>query len=246
VDAGVVVAIIALLGAILSAAIAVFGQLRSSSMTSRREAEAVLARYREPLLAAAYELQGRLYNILELDFLPKYYLAGDQSQNGYAVQNTLYVVGQYFGWSEILRREIQFLSFSDSKQTRRVAGCQRRIVEAFQSDRPELGRPFLVWRGEQRAIGELMIDHDAEPPRPLGYAAFLERTEPSFRRWFARLEDEIDELAHSPNLRLVELQHALIDLIRELDPEGTRYSNEVLQKVEAARQRSDTSNARSG
>ena len=92
-------------------------------MTSRREAEAVLARYREPLLAAAYELQGRIYNILQLKFLPRYYLAGDQDQKSYAVQNTLYVVGQYFGWSEILRREIQFLSFSDSKRTRSVAVC---------------------------------------------------------------------------------------------------------------------------
>src|SRR3954470_17890533 len=181
-DAGVVVAIVALVGAILSAAIAVFGQLRSSSITSRREAEAVLARYREPLLAAAYELQGRLYNILELSFLRKYYLEGDQAQNDYAVQNTLYVVGQYFGWSEILRREIQFLSFSDSERTRAVADCQREIVELFQSDRDELGRPFLIWRGEQRAIGELMIDREAGATHPIGYAAFLERTEPSFRR----------------------------------------------------------------
>lgn len=202
-------------------------------MTSRREAEAVLARYREPLLAAAYELQGRIYNILQLKFLPRYYLAGDQDQKSYAVQNTLYVVGQYFGWSEILRREIQFLSFSDSKRTRSVAVCQQRIVDAFQSDAPELGRPFLLWRGEQRAIGELMIDHEAGAQHPIGYAAFLERTEPSFRRWFSRLEGDIDEVAHRPNERLVKLQHALVDLIRELDPEGTRYSNELLQKVES-------------
>jgi hypothetical protein len=57
VDAGVVVAIIALLGAVLSAVIAVYGQLRSTSIVGRREAEAVLARYREPLVGAAYELQ---------------------------------------------------------------------------------------------------------------------------------------------------------------------------------------------
>lgn len=235
VDAGVIVAIVALVGAVLSAAIAVYGQLRSSSVASRREAEAVLARYREPLLGAAYELQGRLYNILELGFLPKYYLAGDQAQSDYAVQNTLYVVGQYFGWSEILRREIQFLSFSDSERTRRVADCQRRIVEAFQSDRPELGRPFLIWRGEQRAIGELMIDREDGATHAIGYAAFLERTEPNFRRWFARLENEIDEVAHRPNPRLVELQHALVDLIRELDADGTRYSKDMLQKVAPAR-----------
>jgi hypothetical protein len=31
--------------------------------------------------------------------------------------------------------------------------------------------------------------------------------------------------------RLVELQHALVDLIRELDPHGLRYSVDVLQKA---------------
>jgi hypothetical protein len=235
VDPGVVVAIIALVAAALSAGIAVYGQLRSGSLVSRREAEAVLARYREPLVGAAYELQGRLYNILELNFLQKYYLGGDEAQKHYAVKNTLYVIGQYLGWSEILRREIQFLSFSDSRQTRLVADRQRRIVEAFQSDDPDLGRPFLIWRGEQRAIGELMIDRDVNPAQCIGYATFLERKEPSFERWFARLEREIAEVATGPNRRIVELQHALVDLIRELDPEATRYSHEMLRKVKGSR-----------
>lgn len=225
------VAIIALVAAALSAGIAVYGQVRSASVVSRREAEAVLARYREPLVGAAYELQGRLYNILELKFLQKYYLSGDEAQKHYAAKNTLYVIGQYLGWSEILRREVQFLSFFDSQRTRVVADRQRRIVEAFQSDAPELGRPFQIWRGEQRAIGELMIDRDEDQAQCIGYATFLERKEPSFERWFARLENDIAEVATNPNSRMVELQHALVDLIRELDPEATRYSNDMVQKV---------------
>ena len=230
-DASVVVAIVALIGAVLSAVIAVYGQLRSTSLMRRREAEAVLARYREPLVGAAYELQGRLYNILELNFLQKYYVGGDEAQKDYALRNTLYVVGQYFAWSEILRREIQFLSFSDSERTRVVADRQRRILEVFQSDDPDLGGPFLVWRGEQRAIGELMIDRDEGPVQCIGYAKFLQRNEPSFQRWFTRLETDIAEVASGPNRRITELQHALVDLIRELDPEALRYSDEVLRKV---------------
>jgi hypothetical protein len=231
VDASIVVAVVALLAAVLSAVIAVQGQVRATTLASRREAEAVLARFREPLVGAAYELQGRLYNIVALNFLPKYYLRGDESQKDYAVQNTLYVVGQYFGWTEILRREIQFMSFSDSERTRNVAKRQRRVVELFQSDKPELGRPFLIWRGEQRAIGELMIDRDTDPPQCIGYATFLGRDEREFRCWFTRLEGELDELAKEPNQRLVELQHALVDLIRELDPQQLRYTDEALLKV---------------
>jgi hypothetical protein len=227
----VVVAAIALVAALLSAGISLYGQLRSTTLTARRESEAVLARYREPLLVAAYELQGRLYNILKLDFLAKYYRAGDEAQKTYAIQNTLYVVAQYFGWSEILRREIQFLSFTDSKRTRVVAEHQRRIVELFQSDDPELGRPFLVWRGEQRAIGERMIEREGDRIQCLGYASFLEREEPAFRRWFSRLEAEINEVAQEANPRLIELQHALVKLIRELDPQAMRYSDEMLRMV---------------
>ena len=105
------------------------------------------------------------------------------------------------------------------------------MVQAFQSDTSELGRPFLIWRGEQRAIGELMIEPDAAPARCIGYAQFLERDDPAFRRWFARLEGDVDQLASGPNRRLLELQHALVGLIRELDPAGMRYSDEVLAKV---------------
>jgi hypothetical protein len=76
-----------------------------------------------------------------------------------------------------------------------------------------------------------MIDREANPPRCIGYAGFLERHDPGFRRWFARLEREVVELANGPNRRILELQHALVDLIRELDPGGMRYPDEVLRKV---------------
>ncbi len=192
----------------------------------------MLAKFREPLSSAAYELQGRLYNIIELGFLPKYYVAGDEAQRSYALENTLYVVAQYFGWSEILHREIQFLSFGDSKRTRAVAQHQRRIVELFQSHDPRLGRPFLTWRGEQRAIGERMIEREDGVSHCIGYATFLERREPEFRRWFTRLEGEIRDLATTqPNPRLTELQHALVALIREFDPHRLRYSDDMLLKV---------------
>jgi len=226
-----VVAVVALAGSVAAAGIALYGQLRAQKVAALNEAEAVLATYREPLAAAAYELQGRLYNILELDFLRKYYLHGDEAQTTYAVENTLYVVAQYLGWSEILRREIQFLSFADSERTRAVADRQRRIVELFQSDEPSLGRPFLVWRGEQRAIGERMIDANGDRCRCIGYASFVDRDVTRFGPWLKRLEDDIALIAKTPSMRLVELQHSLVDLVRELDPQALRYPDEVLAKV---------------
>lgn len=228
------IALIGIAAALVGGALSLWGQFRLASAAAGRDAEAVLARYREPLVTAAFELQGRLYNILTFRFLEKYLAHGDEAQRTYAVQNTLYVVAQYFGWSEILRREIQFLSFSDSRRSRAVADRQRRVIELFQSDDPELGRAFLIWRGEQRAIGEQMIHEHNGRVECLGYAAFLNTGDGDVRRWFTRLESELSELAadgNAPKRRLVELQHALVDLIHELDPQRMRYSDETLSKV---------------
>jgi hypothetical protein len=226
-----VIALVGVAGVVLGGVVGLYGQARLASQARRREAEAVLAKYQEPLVHAAYELQSRLYNILELKFLQKYYIRGDDGQKDYAVRNTVYVVAQYFGWSEILRREIQFLSYSDSNKTRVVAECQRGILEKFQSDKDHLGRPFQIWRGEQRAIGELMINPDATPVQCIGYAAFTQNERPASLPWFRRLEADIDEIATTPNRRLVELQHALVDLVRELDQDKIRYPDKELGKV---------------
>jgi hypothetical protein len=230
----VVIALVGVAGVVIGGVVGLYGQARLASQARRREAEAVLAKYQEPLVHAAYELQSRLYNILKLKFLQKYYIGGDDGQRDYAVRNTVYVVGQYFGWSEILRREIQFLSYSDSNRTRVVADCRRGIVETFQSDKDHLGRPFQIWRGEQRAIGELMIDPDATPVQCIGYAAFAQNELPASLPWFRRLEADIAEIATTQNRRLVELQHALVDLIRELDQGKIRYPDEDLGKVDLA------------
>ena len=227
----ITLALIALVGTVASTGFQIWGQKRSEDVAAEREAEAVLAKYREPLISAAYELQSRLYNILRLRFFDKYYRSGSEAQHTYAVENTLYVLAQYFGWSEILRQEIQFLSFSDSTKTRAVADLQREILECFQSDDPDLGGAFFVWRGEQRAIGECMIEREDGRVSCQGYSSFLEHHEGPVRKWLGRLEDDLERIADTPNPRLVRLQHGLVDLIRELDPDRVRYGDDVLQKV---------------
>jgi hypothetical protein len=140
-------------GARARASLSLYGQVRSARHQARREAEAVLEKYREPLILAAYDLQSRLFNILHMGFLGKYYLRDVDGSRRYALEHTLYLVGQYFAWTEILRREIQFLEFEEVEETKRVGRLQRRIRELFASDKEELGRAFMVWRGEQNAIG---------------------------------------------------------------------------------------------
>jgi hypothetical protein len=86
IHAGVVIALIALAGSIFSALATVFGR---PVLQARREARAVLARHREPLLAAAYELQSRLHNILCNRFVEDYVLEARARKPDAALESTL-------------------------------------------------------------------------------------------------------------------------------------------------------------
>jgi hypothetical protein len=84
------------------------------------DAAALMARYRDPLLRAAFDLQSRLYNILEQDFLRAYYRHRDAHVREYACENTLYVLAEYLGWVEIVRREVSFLDLGDEHRSREL------------------------------------------------------------------------------------------------------------------------------
>lgn len=228
----VAVALIAVIGSFVTSGLVLWGQLHQSKATAEAEADAVLRKFSAPLLTAAFELQARLYNILRLDFLPKYYVDGTDWQKTYALENTLFVIGQFFCWREILRREIRYLDYTSSEQTRAVATCLAEIMDRFNRNDPELGQPFLIFRGEQRAIGQRMmvagIDGGVDC---LGYADFIEKRDPEFRRWFDRVTADLTAIVHEPNKRLLEAQHALIDLIEHLDPDALHHPEGELERA---------------
>ena len=95
---------------------------------------------------------------------------------------------------------------------------------------------FLVFRGDQRAIGEIMIvSQSPETLGCIGYAAFCAKldTEESFSSWFKTLIRDIDwQVAdETPRPRLMTLQHRLIDLINFLDPDSIRFPDRHRDKV---------------
>jgi hypothetical protein len=209
---------------VTGAGLAVF----AGALKRRHDKEAhiseLLARYRDPLLGAAFDLQSRLYNIVRLDFLEDYFGSDDPAVRAYARDSTLWLIGQYLGWTEILRREVQFLDLGEVSENRRL----HRVMQAFATDDEALGTVFRLFRGEQRAIGELMIRApDANGHATcLGYADFTARwrTEPLLP-WFARLDADLAQIAEMPYdcPRLVHLQRALVGLVDLMDPERVRY-----------------------
>ena len=106
--------------------------------------------------------------------------------------------------------------------------------------RSEYGEGFLFFSAEQRAIGELMFswqptrNAEAFEPHVLGYAAFAKRyhEDPEFRHWFTPVDAGIDRVSAGDNRRLLEIHHALVDLILALDPSHKYTAGYELQAIE--------------
>lgn len=231
-------------GVSLSAcALSIWGQLRSEQLSAKLQAltaaeqrrvdsDKAVARYREPLARAAYDLQSRLYNILEQNLVSVYFDGGDERTRSYVVDNTTFLIAQYFAWTEIIRRDIQYIDLGQDEQTRLLARLQDDIYSLFLTDR--FDHLLRIFAGEQRAIGEKMIRDGTRGPECLGYAAFLggllkspdpliELVRHDVRDLNARLKDA--------RPRLVALQNALIDLLAFLDPAFIRFQKERRSKV---------------
>jgi hypothetical protein len=199
---------------------------RIARVDRQLNAEELLTRYREPLAGAAFDLQSRCWNILEKDFFVKFGDAHERS--GDALMTTLFRFAQYFGWTEILRREVQFLSFPTAQETRDVTDLQQRIAERLATSATD--EPLMIWVDEQRAIGERMIVESADKVRCMGYGAFCDSYDECFARHFSRVRDEL--AAPLSTTRYREVQHLLCDLVATLDKDHVRYPEKLLRHAD--------------
>jgi hypothetical protein len=236
----VVSAVVALAGAVVAGLMTTWSAQRTrryeslleaqqKALSKAEQAEAVLGRYREPLLAAAHNLQSRLYNIVDLSYLVVYLRCGDSDQERYARDYTVYVLAEYLCWAEIIRRDMRFLDLGSEEGNRELMRKLDATHRAIGGEK--FPRALRLFRGEQRAVGELMMAPTRDPGsaryESLGYVQFCDQLEddPAFAKWFQRLRDDIDEIAVSKRSelsRLIVLQNRLIDLIEFLDPDSLR------------------------
>jgi hypothetical protein len=197
----------------------------------------LMNRVRDPVLWAAFDLQSRIYNIVAQRLLPVYLLRGTAEQQAYVQRNTLFLFAQYLAWVEIIRRGVHFLDLGDKLEDREVVNQFSKISGILNSD----GFPdtlFCIFRGDQRAIGEIMIEAPVDGEFScIGYAEFCAKSDadPSFAQWFTRLSKDIDQLAGGDQWhpRLAALQNSLVDLINLLDPESMRFPDRHRSKLQA-------------
>jgi hypothetical protein len=142
---------------------------------------------------------------------------------------------------EILRRGVQFLDLGDVRRNQLLVERLEAIGTILSTDRQFQGAIPRMFRGEQRAVGELMMQpaqagEEGAVGQCIGYAAFNARLDqdPAFAHWFAPLERDIRQLATDPapnHRRLVAMQQALLDLIDFLDDPPTRFPAEQRSRL---------------
>jgi hypothetical protein len=205
-------------------------RLRQEQRLAAREK---LDRYRAPLLAAADDLGSRINNIRNDGFLVYFRVEGRERA---ALLGTLYRFAQFFAWSEILYGYSDRLRFESDDSTREVAEILRSIGRTLAVDRLDRADPpdftttqLMLWREEQRAIGEMMRE-EGDPPRCIGFASFVTDYESRYEPWFRTFASQVDAARTPRSDRLAELQRLLARLVQELDVD------EVLVNVDSKAQ----------
>jgi hypothetical protein len=78
----------------------------------------------------------------------------------------------------------------------------------------------MLWREEQRAIGEMMR-RDGDEPGCISFASFATSYEDRFSRWFATFAADLEDPSSPTFDRLSNLQRVTARLVRELDVDRT-------------------------
>lgn len=173
----------------------------------RRAVDALYHKYRDPLVLSSIELANRLGEILEerpVEFLRADVLVGaspelntDASRgryyDRYKYQSTVYRLTSFLGWLELYRQDLVFLD-TGRKRDAQVLESQIREIRADMADgHLNTAKNWAEWsdalifREEQRAIGDAMIVTGGSARTIMGYGAFvsaLETPATPGHRWF--------------------------------------------------------------
>lgn len=162
------------------------------SWKSNRTLDEVYRKYRDPIILASKELCSILDQICSeyppkfldseiLNLTPTQQLANsadDEYYLKYKLTTTVYRFCSFFAWLELYRRDIVFLNSGHDDLNRRLDSCILNIRDDIaQGGLNEANdwhnwTDILVFREEQRAIGEMMIVTDDKTKVVMGYGKF--------------------------------------------------------------------------
>lgn len=204
---------------------------KDAKAAARQRAQRIQA-YSAPLAHAAFDLQSRLYNFLRKDFAEVSLKGDDEKSRSYAVENTAFLVAQYFCWSELARQQVHHIELENPEKTRELLRLQDRLHSEWGTDRYALA--FRIFAGEQRAIGEALFVGTAGSIGCLGYGQFLKAFPTGENALIDAVRADVVALENgfeAARPRLTKVQHTLIELLDLLDPTSQRFRAESRSKA---------------
>ncbi len=228
-----------ILGGIVGASMRfVFDTVLPQRLQQRREVIAVKRKYRTPILLAAEQLRNRLANIIKHieEIEEKNWLGSNPP--GYYYVSTLYVVGQFFGWLQILRRTVAYLDFTSTRETQQFEQFLNAIEKSFSDPglfngaTPKFPKPSKdrwVFSFRLQAVGDVMITSKEKNVHTINYATFHERitaqeNNNSFNQWFSFVGRLFEDLKENDLRfrRIIAIYLTLSEFIKHIDPNHSR------------------------
>jgi len=211
---------------------------------TRHALEAAQRKYRDPIVLSALELFHRLAEVLReypTDFLASHLLGEQETTTErsairdryfrqYKLQSSVFRLCAFLGWLELYRQELVFLESGRGRPNRLVEDSIRNIRADLADGTLNGSQDWyewtdaLIYREEQRAIGEVMITDGSGARVVLGYAQFSRLYKDdadggtpwiaTARRFFLDPEPPRDFRLE----RMRRLVAHLVDLVESLDP----------------------------
>lgn len=229
--------------------------LRSRERDEAASIKDTVRRYSRVIMLSAEDAQDRLWHLCERqaaatnkvldaeDELKPIYGAWPMTKRHYLL-GTMYFIGRYLCWVEILKDQIRLLEFNDEDDTREFSYHIKRVeraladtsVQTYAAGRVSTDKPLFQLM--QSEIGECFRTGNPAQPGCIGFLAFQEQYESLAKRSDAirRLEELImgsrsDAKSNFCLPRLKLLSNALMDLVVFLHQHNKLAPAEGLEKV---------------
>jgi hypothetical protein len=203
----------------------------------------VSRKYQEPIALAAIELCNRLTriwdhyptNFTDSNLLvsipegPTLNSAADPHFRRYTLISTVYRLCAFFGWVELYRQDTTYLDTSDSLGERRVDQKLFAVRSDFADGQLNSAKDWQTWhdvllfREEQRAIGESMIVLVGATRTVMGYAEFSDLFLEA--KWLRKAGSFLFDLKEEKDFRQERIERLifhLVELVNALSPARLR------------------------
>lgn len=233
-----------MLGGVIGASLKfLFESFLPQQLTHRREIIAVKRKYSTPILLASEELRRRLHNMITLIQLIETesgWLQSDEP-NGYYYVSTIYTVARFLGWQQILRREVVYLDFTTTNETKTFEAFMRAIREGFsnpdlicdnEASAPEESEDKWIYSFWLQGIGDSMIVEKGDNCYAMNYASFLTKIgddkNTDLREWLNALRNLFADLKSTDlKFKRIVALHSLVNaFIDYVDPQHLRTGNQ--------------------